>query len=122
MTTHFRGSDSRHWHNKPHSQFHNYIKTRWHPEHLAIFVRFQNIKYTKYKNEYVDYSEMRIPTSLGFIDIEHNVSSAFETDTIEITMVFVKSSVRYYMVNDTKETVIEHLVDESDSESESESD
>jgi hypothetical protein len=80
---------------KPVSQYYNYIKTRCHPDHLAVLRRFENIVYTKYKNQYVDYSEMRIPTSLGFIDIECNIYKSIDTDTVDITMVFIRSSVCY---------------------------
>ena len=97
---------------KPHAMFHNYIKTRGHPDHLAVLLLFHNVKYSKFKNQYVDYSEMRIPTSLGFIEIEHNISAALKTDTIVISMVFIKSSIRHYIFNDTKSTVIENLIDE----------
>ena len=97
---------------KPHSKYHNYMKTRWHPDHLAVLWLFHNIKYSKFKNKYVDYSEMRIPTSLGYIEIEHNISAALKTDTIVISMVFIKSSIRHYIYQDAKSTVIENLIDE----------
>ena len=96
-------------HNKLHSRYHNYIKTRWYPDHLAVLNRYQDIKYTKYKNEYVNFSELRIPTSLGYIDIEHNISAALETDTIDITMIFISSTIRCYVINDTRTTSIEYL-------------
>lgn len=80
---------------KPLSKYHNYIRTKWHPNHQLVSRRFENIQYTRHKNQYVDYSELRIPTSLGFIDIEHNVYRSIDIETVDITMVFIKSSIRY---------------------------
>ena len=91
----------------PVAKYQNYIKTKCYPEHLAVLHRFENIKYTKYKNQYVDYSELLIPTSLGFIYIEHNVYKSINANMVEITMVFIESSVRYSFTDATMKPTVQ---------------
>ena len=94
---------------KPVRQYQNYIKTKSYPEHTLVLQRYQDIKYSKYKNHCLSWSEMRIPTALGFITIEHNTYDTVNIHFIEISMVFVKSSIRYSITDNKPRVVIEEI-------------
>ena len=94
------------------SKYHNYIKTKWWPGHILIFQRYQNMQYSKYKNLTMHFGGYRIPTSLGFIDIEH--THYYDCDcgicsTTEIAMVFHQSTVRVLIIHSLDE---KRIVDE----------